>query len=123
MSYCIAFSVDGAADVTHRYVRTSDHALARRRCSEDALRDIIDEIKNLRRTSLSGDDQLRLDCEDFREEEELRLYMNTGVPHQDKETGKTSKDYSAIKQPKEMERKERIGEHLIWELAAASSEC
>lgn len=76
MSYCIAFSVDGATDVTRRYVRSTVHALLRPRCSEDTLKEIIDDIRRMRRAELSGDHQLRLDCEDFREDEELQVYIN-----------------------------------------------
>lgn len=121
MGYCIAFSVDGVADVTHRYVRTSDHALARQACSEDALLDFIDEIRTLRRNSFSGDHQLRLDCEDFREEEELRLYINTKVPHQGKQPEKTSRIVPEQTRPQEYKGNPQVDEHQLQRLTAATN--
>lgn len=77
MSYCIAFSEEGATDVTRRYVRTPEYALPRRRCSEDRLRVIVDGIRRLRQHGMSDDRRLKLAHEESQEDAELQAYIET----------------------------------------------
>lgn len=75
MSYCIAFSSDGATDVTRRYVRSPRHALERTRCPEpDLLRTILD-IRSKRRRDMFKEDLARLENEDTAEAQELGSYL------------------------------------------------
>jgi hypothetical protein len=79
LSYCIAFSTDGVMDVTRRYVRDPLKYLERDRAPEAVLLRIMDEIRSMRRSSMSKQDVLRLEGEDMRETKELCGYFIPGL--------------------------------------------
>jgi peptide-N4-(N-acetyl-beta-glucosaminyl)asparagine amidase len=78
-SYCIAFSVDGAEDVTRRYVRSQRYAAPRHRCSEPQLVYVLDEIRSMRQQELGGGGKIRVEGERLREQKELQMMFITGV--------------------------------------------
>lgn len=80
ISYCIAFSIDGATDVTRRYVRNfAKNGSPRIRTSEEVVLWSIHEIRRKRRENMSSADQARLMKEDEREERELRAYTASAL--------------------------------------------
>ncbi|KAK5101604.1 Protein png1 [Exophiala xenobiotica] len=78
-AYCIAFSNEGATDVTRRYVRNAAYALPRTRCPEECLLWMTYEVRKLRRDGMNKPDQQRLRGEDEREERELQQYVMRSI--------------------------------------------
>jgi peptide-N4-(N-acetyl-beta-glucosaminyl)asparagine amidase len=83
LAYCVAFSIDGATDVTRRYVRNpTKYGKERTKVPEPVLLWILLEIRKMRRENLSKKDKHRLIKEDEREEQELRRFMATSLAAQ-----------------------------------------
>lgn len=77
MSYCLAFSAEGAQDVTRRYVRQAEHALDRNRGSEECLKAALRDINDRCRGPADAE---RLQAEDEAEELELAAYVAGPTP-------------------------------------------
>jgi peptide-N4-(N-acetyl-beta-glucosaminyl)asparagine amidase len=71
MAYCIAFSRDGAMDVTRRYAQDLQWMGDRTRATEEVLVHILDENRKIRRQNLNEQDRSRLEVEDTAEQTEL----------------------------------------------------
>jgi hypothetical protein len=81
LSYCIAFSRDGATDVTSRYLRKLEHGGGRHRCPEAVLHHIIAEIRTLRRKDMPKSERYRLEKEDAAEAKELLGFVVETITH------------------------------------------
>lgn len=76
LAYCIAFSADGAMDVTRRYVRNpAKQAVTRDKAPEAVVLHIMDEIRALRRRNMDKKEKFRLEGEDMREDREFRQFI------------------------------------------------
>lgn len=76
MSYIIAFSADGCADVSRRYVRNPvTHGLPRNKCPEAVLIHIVQEITAMRRRDMEKKNRFQLNAEDMKEDSEFRKYI------------------------------------------------
>lgn len=84
LSYCIAFSVDGATDVTARYVRQNEYASARDRCREEELLYILEEITNLRHHERDQEVKNKLD-DDSKFEDTEKERLNAEVSSENKD--------------------------------------
>jgi peptide-N4-(N-acetyl-beta-glucosaminyl)asparagine amidase len=80
LGYCIAFSRDGATDVTRRYVRNfTKHGTERARCPEPVVLHVLDEIRASRRRDMPKPDKFRLQGEDMCEDRELSLFVTNSL--------------------------------------------
>ncbi|OJD30390.1 pngase family [Diplodia corticola] len=79
LSYCIAFSKDGATDVTRRYVRSQRSAHERRLATEPELLHILDEICTERRKDMPDEQKKRLRREDECEQDELQKFVSRQI--------------------------------------------
>ncbi|KAJ5888282.1 hypothetical protein N7495_008323, partial [Penicillium taxi] len=80
ISYCIAFSIEGATDVTRRYVRNfARNGKPRTRAPEEVVLWSICEVRRKRRENMSKSDHARLIKEDEREERELQGYTASAL--------------------------------------------
>jgi hypothetical protein len=95
IAYCIAFSVDGATDVTRRYVRNFERdGRDRARVSEEVLLYIIYEIRRIRREGMDNEQKSRLLREDAHEERELTSYIAKSLVDEMAENSYVASDLS-----------------------------
>ncbi|KAG8940232.1 Peptide-N(4)-(N-acetyl-beta- glucosaminyl)asparagine amidase [Tulasnella sp. 424] len=93
MSYVLAFAIDGAKDVTRGYVQDWNATLLRRtRGSEEALRQVLEDVTKRRRLGLPPSDTKRLEIEDQAEakwlsESEDRAKVPQAIDGQGRESG------------------------------------
>lgn len=80
MSYCLAFSVSGAQDVTRRYVREPERSLPRNLGPEETLKTAVRAISQQSRSGLPKADVDALELEDAAEETELAGYIQKVIP-------------------------------------------
>ncbi|KAK9469475.1 hypothetical protein V1512DRAFT_256357 [Lipomyces arxii] len=80
MSYAIAFSVEGAVDVSKKYIRTAKCQLPRKRITEIDLYNTLQRITTQRRAHLPPSEQAALQLEDEDEQAELYGYSNKLTP-------------------------------------------
>lgn len=71
MSYVVAYSIDGAVDVTRRYVRDPAKSVPRNKISEDELASVLKSITAKLRSHLPPAEREQLEKEDKIEQEEL----------------------------------------------------
>lgn len=74
MAYVVGFSVEGATDVTRRYVRKPDMALPRTKIDEASLVKTLASITDTRREAFRPSEREELEKEDAEEEKELDSY-------------------------------------------------
>lgn len=74
MSYCIGYSVEGARDVTKRYVTREDMALPRDKVSEPLLAKAMEDITIERRRTFTDEERKKLEEDDELEKKELDGY-------------------------------------------------
>lgn len=75
LSYVIAFSAQGAVDVTRRYVRKAERGNVRDRCPEPVLLYTLGEINVLRQAKLGEAEKARLRLEALQEQQELQRFV------------------------------------------------
>ncbi|KAK9483317.1 hypothetical protein V1527DRAFT_413542 [Lipomyces starkeyi] len=80
MSYAIGFSVEGATDVSRRYIRTEGGQLPRKRIPESELVLTLRVITQERRLEFAASEKSVLESEDLTEERELQSYVNYITP-------------------------------------------
>lgn len=86
-SYVIGFSIDGAKDVTRRYVRKPDMVNPRKQIDEPSLRKTMKAITYARREHYPPEKRKELEQEDLEEEKELDSYGEVKASRTDPSVG------------------------------------